>query len=127
MQGRTRGTETSHYPQEKKTKCDSHSSGELRTGKSPKPLPFRRQRGSWEPRDSTEDEVQITWKGKPVEGDSPVHDTSFLDSGIPSRGGTREILPEFARTSWQGLNTPRETDSEPVPRGKGEKYPEQGG
>ena len=34
---RTRGTETSHYPQEKKTKCDSPSSGE-RTGKSPNHL-----------------------------------------------------------------------------------------
>ena len=31
---RTRGSETSHYPEEKKTDCDSLSSGE-RKGKSP--------------------------------------------------------------------------------------------
>ena len=61
-----------------------------------------------------------------MEGDSPVHDTSFEDSGIPSRAGHEKsclnspVPPGKAKYS-------RETDSEPVPRGKGEKYPEQGG
>ena len=37
--GRTRRTETSKYPQEQKTTCDSLSSGE-RTGRSPNPLGY---------------------------------------------------------------------------------------
>ena len=48
------------YPQEKKTKCDSPSSGE-RTGKSPNRCRFG-DSGVMGPRDSTEDEVQLPGK-----------------------------------------------------------------
>ena len=58
--GERGGTETSHYPQEKKTKCDSPSSGE-RTGKSPNRCRFG-DSGVMGPRHSTEDEVQLPGK-----------------------------------------------------------------
>ena len=61
-----------------------------------------------------------------MEGDSPVHDTSFLDSGIPSRAGHEKSCLNSPGPPGKAKYS-RETDSEPVPRGKGEKYPEQGG
>ena len=61
-----------------------------------------------------------------MEGDSPVHDTSFEDSGIPSRAGHEKSCLNSPGPPGKAKYS-RETDSEPVPRGKGEKYPEQGG
>ncbi len=60
-----------------------------------------------------------------IEGDSPVHENKLIPSSILSSAGPVQScvnLPEpsgKAKSSW-------ETDSEPVPWGKGEKYPEQG-
>ena len=55
-----------------------------------------------------------------------MHDTSFLDSGIPSRAGHEKSCLNSPGPPGKAKYS-RETDSEPVPRGKGEKYPEQGG
>ena len=60
-----------------------------------------------------------------IDGDSPVQARSVIDSGILSSAG--HVKPCMnpagpsakAKYSW-------ETDSEPVPWGKGEKNPEQG-
>ena len=60
-----------------------------------------------------------------MEGDSPVLHEFIIDSVTPSRAGhVKSCLnppgpPGKAKYS-------RETDSEPVPRGKGEKNPMQG-
>ena len=59
-----------------------------------------------------------------MEGDSPVHDTSFLDSGIPSRAGHEKSCLNSPGPPGKAKYS-RETDSEPVPRGKGEKHFEQ--
>jgi hypothetical protein len=60
-----------------------------------------------------------------IGGESPVHVTIDIITGILSRSGHEK--------SWLNLPGPSgkakyfwETDSEPVPWGKGEKYPEQG-
>ena len=60
-----------------------------------------------------------------IEGESPVHEIFYIPSSILSRAGHVKSclnLPEpsgKAKYYW-------ETDSEQVPWGKGEKYPEQG-
>src|SRR5215211_6898739 len=87
---RTRGSETSQYPQEKKTTSDSRSSGE-RNGNSPN----RRHAsgaGVVGPRKHLE---RCT-----TERDSRVRENGAGPSGVPKYGGTRAILPESARTIW---------------------------
>ena len=60
-----------------------------------------------------------------IEGDSPVHENKLIHSSILSSAGPVKSCVNLpapsgkAKYSW-------ETDSEPVPWGKGEKYPEQG-
>ena len=56
-----------------------------------------------------------------MEGDSPVHDTSIEDSGIPSRAGHEKSCLNSPGPPGKAKYS-RETDSGPVPRGKGEKH-----
>ena len=110
-------------PGGKENKSDSLSSGD-RTGNSPN----RRRFGVF----GVEGPVilLLIWNGiclesHTLEGESPVHVSINSIIGILSRSGHEK--------SWLNLPGPSgkakyfwETDSEPVPWGKGEKYPEQG-
>ena len=60
-----------------------------------------------------------------MEGDSPVRVNITGDSGIPSRAGHEKSCLNLPGPPGKAKYS-RETDSEPVPRGKGEKHPEQG-
>ena len=60
-----------------------------------------------------------------MEGDSPVRVNIKGDSGIPSRAGHEKSCLNLPGPPGKAKYS-RETDSEPVPRGKGEKHPEQG-
>ena len=60
-----------------------------------------------------------------MEGDSPVPFECSLDSGLLSRAGHVESCLNSPGPPGKAKHS-RETDSEPVPRGKGEKNPEQG-
>ena len=110
-------------PGGKENKSDSLSSGD-RTGNSPNRCRFGDN--------GVEGPVILIriWNGiclesQTIEGESPVHVSINNIIGILSRSGHEK--------SWLKLPGPSgkakyfwETDSEPVPWGKGEKYPEQG-
>ena len=110
--GRTRGTETSKYPQEEKENIDGPSSGERR-GQSPN----RARRGGLG--------VVGAARGRPArnqkrlerrgeEGDTPVRATSRARGRHLSRAGHEESCPK-QRGPTRKAKHYRKTDSEPVP------------
>src|SRR5215218_1708492 len=101
--GPTGRTETSKYPQEKKSKRDSPSSGE-RTGKSPNRVFGRGVVGSR--RGLSRLHVKSSGSGleRPArEGESPVCERLRRQMAwIPEYGGTRGIPSESGGTTLQG-------------------------
>ena len=56
-----------------------------------------------------------------IEGDNPVQVKFYIDSSILSRAGHEKSCLNSPGPSGKAKYSP-ETDSEPVPWGKGEKY-----
>ena len=81
----TRGTETSKYPEEKKTISDSLSSGE-RKGNSPNRDRFGGP-GVVGPRRGRRIHSGTLLESWTIAGDSPVHGMNAIPSGILSRAG----------------------------------------
>ena len=111
-------------PGGKENNSDSLSSGD-RTGNSPNLFCFG-ETGVEGPTIIIIMRRRTFLESKATEGDSPVFVSIIIGVGILSRSGHEK--------SWLNLPGPSgkakyywETDSEPVPWGKGEKYPEQGG
>ena len=69
--------------------------------------------------------MEYFWKKVTKEGESPVHEINLLPNSILSRAGHVKSCLNLPGPSGKTKNS-RETDSEQVPWGKGEKYPEQG-
>ena len=69
--------------------------------------------------------MEYFWKKVTKEGESPVHEINLLPNSILSRAGHVKSCLNPPGPSGKTKNS-RETDSEQVPWGKGEKYPEQG-
>ena len=68
--------------------------------------------------------MEISWKRNTTEGDSPVHEINLLSSSILSRTEHVKFCLNLPGPSGKAKYS-RETDSEQVPWGKGEKYSEQ--
>ena len=110
--GRTRGTETSKYPQEKKTKCDSASSGE-RTRNSPNRRRFGGA-GVVGPRRGKTAGQRKALENAAKDGESPVRAILPKPSGILSNAEHEEFCAKLRGPSRKAKYS-RETDSEPVP------------
>ena len=110
--GRTRGTETSKYPQEKKTKCDSASSGE-RTRNSPNRRRFGGA-GVVGPRRGKTAGQRKAMENAAKDGESPVRAILPKPSGILSNAEHEEFCAKQRGPSRKAKYS-RETDSEPVP------------
>ena len=68
--------------------------------------------------------MEYFWKKVTKEGESPVHEINLLPNSILSRAGHVKSCLNLPGPSGKTKNS-RETDSEQVPWGKGEKYSEQ--
>ena len=121
----TRGTETSKYPEEKKAnaiaRVAASESAAAQTGpvatrapglKGRRRKPRRKARGSG-------------WKAAPERVTGPYPKARSAARRTLSKAGHEESCPN-PRGPPRKAKYYRETDSEPVPRGKGEKNPEQG-
>ena len=69
-------------------------------------------------------EVEIIWKDNIIEGDNPVHESNLLPSSILSNTEHVKFCVNLPGPSGKAKYL-QETDSEPVPWGKGEKNREQ--
>jgi hypothetical protein len=130
---RTRGTETSQYPEENKANSDSPSSGE-RTGNSLNRFSvsvtalLNRGRGTLQreryiPRRVTkalDSRTYLEWSA--IDGDSPVDEISSPRGEHPSTAGHVKSGGNLGGPSSKAKYY-SSTDSERVPRGKGEKHP----
>ena len=61
-----------------------------------------------------------------IAGESPLQERVVRCAGILSKAGLEKPCLNSAAPSAKAKYS-QETDSEPVPRGKGEKYPKSGG
>ena len=121
---RTRGSETSQYPEEKKTTSDSGSSGERTWKNKPKPVSRKRHRGCG----STVGPEVVSgtaWKGGPERVIVSYAKTTFGRVGYPSKTGHEQSCLNLPGPSGKAKYYSA-TDSEQVPRGKGEKNPCEG-
>lgn len=121
---RTRGSETSQYPEEKKTTSDSGSSGERTRKNKPKPT-FRKRRwgcgstvGPWVVSGSA-------WKGVPKRVIVSYAKTTCGRVGYPSTTEHVQFCLNLPGPSGKAKYY-SSTDSVQVPRGKGEKNPCEG-
>ena len=136
FRGTTGGTETSKYPEEEKSTeiarvaasesaraqtCDGAKAGAvasqvLRDAEPGPPGPGRSYKTTFE----------RNGMGRPAAaGESPVREGRGLRSAIQSRAGHVKPGPKQGGPPSKAEHSPM-TDSEPVPRGKGEKHPERG-
>ena len=108
---RTRGTETSKYPQEKKITMIAQVVASERAGAQTVDVSAL---AGLQDCDMTEGrEVEPAGK-RAVEGESPVHESILRFSRILSRAGHVKSCPNPRGPSRKAKYT-RETDSEPVP------------
>jgi hypothetical protein len=129
----TRGTETSKYPEEKKANSDSPSSGERtgislnRSSVSVLALLDRGRGISWRAQHSSQRVTKVRLNGTVLEwpaidGDSPVCEKSSSREKHPSTAGHVLSGGNLGGPSSKAKHY-SSTDSELVPRGKGEKNP----
>ena len=110
--GRTRGTETSQYPQEEKEIIDSLSSGD-RKGKSPNRLRYGAV-GVVGPPTRVHDVNWNRLESRSAEGDRPVQASVMYRRRYLSRAGHVQSCPNPRGPSRKAKYS-RKTDSEPVP------------
>ena len=134
--GTTGGTETSKYPEEEKSteiaRVAASESARAQTCDGAKlgPLPRRccgtQSPGPPGPGRSYKTTFERNGMGRPAAaGESPVREGRGLRSAIQSRAGHVKPGPKQGGPPSKAEHSPM-TDSEPVPRGKGEKHPERG-
>ena len=108
---RTRGTETSKYPQEKKIRMIAQVVASERAGAQTAGVSA--PSGLKDCNRTEEREVEPAGK-RAAEGESPVHEILSRFSSILSRAGHVKSCPKPRGPSRKAKYT-RETDSEPVP------------
>ena len=138
FRGTTGGTETSKYPEEEKSTeiarvaasesaraqtCDGAKAGAVAS----QVLRDADARGPQAPAAVRKPRFERNGMGRPAAaGESPVREgTRLCGSAIQSRAGHVKPGPKQGGPPSKAEHSPM-TDSEPVPRGKGEKHPERG-
>ena len=136
--GTTGGTETSKYPEEEKSTeiarvAASESARAQTCDTAPRlgPLPIAGVAGRDAPgpqaraRVTKPDSSGTAWEGRPQRVRAPYAKGPDSRLSIQSRAGHVKPGPKQGGPPSKAEHSPM-TDSEPVPRGKGEKHPERG-